>query len=223
MATAKGNPDWEHVWCAATLAGNTSMRGVEIKNLRRKHVDLVTQELRIGRSKTEGSKRRLPLNADALDAMTLMIARADKAGHTDPDHFLWCACENYQFDPTKAITTWRTAWRSLVKAAGLPGLRFHDLRHTVITRLHIHCDDLEMWDQRPNHSGRLPTLERLSKAVDENHRRALPGDLISDPNAVRIKELVLRDLGRTQPTRGTRDARTDRGSPYRTDRTATSQ
>jgi integrase len=28
-----------------------------------------------------------------------------------------------------------TAWRALREAAGLRGLRFHDLRHTVVTRL----------------------------------------------------------------------------------------
>src|SRR6185369_2018388 len=31
--------------------------------------------------------------------------------------------------------SWRSAWRSLRKAAGLPGLRFHDLRHHAITEL----------------------------------------------------------------------------------------
>src|SRR5215472_5259445 len=38
-------------------------------------------------------------------------------------------------DPTKPMTTWRTAWRSITKEAGLPGLRFHDLRHHAITEL----------------------------------------------------------------------------------------
>ena len=33
------------------------------------------------------------------------------------------------------MKSWRTAWRSLSKAAGLPKLRFHDLRHTAITSL----------------------------------------------------------------------------------------
>jgi integrase len=28
-----------------------------------------------------------------------------------------------------------TAWRALRDQAGLPGLRFHDLRHTLVTRL----------------------------------------------------------------------------------------
>src|SRR4029434_6482559 len=30
---------------------------------------------------------------------------------------------------------WDTAWRALRDATGLPGLRFHDRRHTVITEL----------------------------------------------------------------------------------------
>ena len=30
---------------------------------------------------------------------------------------------------------WDTAWRALRDAAGLHGLRFHDLRHTIITEL----------------------------------------------------------------------------------------
>ena len=38
-------------------------------------------------------------------------------------------------DPTKPMSTWRTAWRKIVKEAGLPGLRFHDLRHHAITEL----------------------------------------------------------------------------------------
>ena len=33
------------------------------------------------------------------------------------------------------MITWRTAWRTITKEAGLPGLRFHDLRHHAITRL----------------------------------------------------------------------------------------
>ena len=33
------------------------------------------------------------------------------------------------------MTSWRSAWRSLRKAAGLPHVRFHDGRHTALTRL----------------------------------------------------------------------------------------
>src|SRR5919197_1030536 len=40
LEAAASNPEWEHVYCAAVLAANTSMRGVEVKHVRRKDVDL---------------------------------------------------------------------------------------------------------------------------------------------------------------------------------------
>ena len=39
------------------------------------------------------------------------------------------------FDPTRSVKSWRTAWRTLTKKAGLSGLRFHDMRHQLITEL----------------------------------------------------------------------------------------
>ena len=38
-------------------------------------------------------------------------------------------------DPTRPMTTWKTAWNNLRQAAGLPKVRFHDGRHTALTRL----------------------------------------------------------------------------------------
>jgi integrase len=52
-----------------------------------------------------------------------------------PEHFIFPACENHIIDPTRPITSFRTAWRNATKTAGLAGLRFHDLRHTAITKL----------------------------------------------------------------------------------------
>ncbi len=123
------------IYCAAVLAANTSMRGVEIKHIRRKDVDPEAKALHIRKSKNEGSKRVLPLNDDALGVVKAMIERADKLGHTDPEHYLWCASQHHKMDPTQPATKWDTAWRALRDSAGLPGLRFHDLRHTVVTRL----------------------------------------------------------------------------------------
>src|SRR5206468_9010008 len=45
------------------------------------------------------------------------------------------ACKGAGYDPTRPAKGWRSAWRSLKKAAGMPKLRFHDLRHTCITKL----------------------------------------------------------------------------------------
>ncbi len=39
------------------------------------------------------------------------------------------------FDPTTPLGSWKKAWSKLTAKAGLPGLRFHDLRHHSITEL----------------------------------------------------------------------------------------
>ena len=112
------------------------MRPVEVKNLQRKHVDLFTKEIVVGKAKGKhGKNRRIPLDADALKALSRMFDRANALGFTDPGHYLWFAYKNGKFDPIKPIKKWDTAWRALRKKAGLDGLRFHDLRHTFITHM----------------------------------------------------------------------------------------
>src|SRR5205814_3633429 len=89
----------------------------------------------VRRSKNESSHRVIPLNASALNAVARMFERADMLGHTVPERYLWPARQWGCFDPTQPMLKWDTAWRALRDAAGLHGLRFHDLRHTVITEL----------------------------------------------------------------------------------------
>jgi integrase len=136
---AKTNTEWEHVYCAAILAANTSMGGIEVKRLRRCNINLEKREVDIRKSKGGKAeaprKRLLPLNASALEAAQTMLDRMEKLGHTDPQHFIWCANKHHKYNPTKPTTDWKSAWHSLTKAAGLKGLRFHDLRHTIITEL----------------------------------------------------------------------------------------
>jgi integrase len=62
-----------------------------------------------------------------------------------PNHYLF-PCEKvgiagndeivevFDTDPTKPITSWKSAWATAKTAAGVE-CRFHDLRHTVVTRL----------------------------------------------------------------------------------------
>src|SRR5256885_10990174 len=135
FAAAASNQEWEHGYCAAIVAANTSMRPVEVKHLRRCDVDLVKKLLHVRRSKNESSHRVIPLNTSALNALARMFERADLLGHTEPEHYLWPACQWGRFDATKPMLKWDTAWRALRDAAGLQRLRFHDLRHTAITEL----------------------------------------------------------------------------------------
>jgi integrase len=50
--TAASNPEWEHVYCAANVAANTSMRPVEVKHVRRCDADLVKRLVHVRRART---------------------------------------------------------------------------------------------------------------------------------------------------------------------------
>jgi integrase len=64
---------------------------------RREHDGQVV--LYVGHSKNETSKRKIPLNGTARDVVGRMLKRAD-LGHADPEHYLWCASQHHEFDPT---------------------------------------------------------------------------------------------------------------------------
>jgi integrase len=105
-------------WCAAIVAANTSMRPVEVKHVRRCEVDLVKKLLHVRRSKNESSHRVIPLNTSALNALARMFERADMLGHTDPEHYLWPACQWGRFDPRQPMLKRDTAWRATGNGSG---------------------------------------------------------------------------------------------------------
>lgn len=133
--TAAANPRWMVADCAAILAASTTCRGIELKHLMWRDVNLNTGLLRVERSKNESGRRTIPLNDDALEALRRLRERAELVGSDQPDHYVFPACENNHIDPARPQKSWTSAWRSLTEAAGLAGFRFHDLRHTAITEL----------------------------------------------------------------------------------------
>jgi integrase len=85
--TAKSCPHWAVAYHATILENETGMRGVEVRNLQMKRVDLVTREIRLQKSKTKGGVRTIPLNADAMESAKQLIIRAQKLGANQPDHY----------------------------------------------------------------------------------------------------------------------------------------
>ena len=166
LKMAQSRPEWFNVRLAQILALNTTMRGCEIKGLRWQDIDFIERTLTIRRNttKTDAGERVIPLNANAMAAVLELYRRSQDKGAAKPNHYLFPACENSKFDPTRPQTSWRTAWRRLTRAIQCPacglqqdprnicqnevckadirdlksptaGLRFHDLRHHAVTEL----------------------------------------------------------------------------------------
>jgi integrase len=125
-----------------TLALNTALRKNEIRTLRWSQIDFEKRTVTVGRSKTQaGTGRVIPLNQPAFDALVKWAGRLIESSAGD---YVFPACEaagierkhpdRERIDPTRPIKSWRSAWRAALKRAGLQ-LRFHDLRHTCITKL----------------------------------------------------------------------------------------
>lgn len=117
--TAAAKEDWRVVYCAAVLAVSTTCRGVELKHLRWGDVDLFDRSMLIRRSKTKAGRRAIPLNTDAVAALAQLRQRAEADAADAPEHFVFPACQRNIVDPTRPQKTWRTAWRSIVRAAAV--------------------------------------------------------------------------------------------------------
>lgn len=149
LRTAVVRPEWETAYLAAILCLNTTARGCELKGLQWSDVDLFTKTLTIRKSKTAAGERIVPLTDVAASALARLRRRAEGFGTVEPSHYVFAAfTPKFKFsgkrviaysvtgfDPTRHLNSWRSAWRTLTKKAGLPGFRFHDLRHCAITQL----------------------------------------------------------------------------------------
>jgi len=153
IAVAARKPEWQLARLAAVVALNTTMRACEIRGLQWRDVNLMDRTFTVRRSKTEAGERVIPINEDAWAAVLELRERSKLllGSPPNPTWYLFPHGEgqgpvakpkgrpgpavSVKPDPTKPMSTWRTAWRTLTREAGLPGLRFHDLRHHAITEL----------------------------------------------------------------------------------------
>jgi len=120
LKLATMRPAWQAADYAAILSFNTTCRGCELRGLQWRDIDLINRAINIRRSKTEAGVRVIPLNADAVGAMTALYRRALQLGPVHPDHYIFFACEHGAIDPTRPMKGWRSAWRSLTRAIRCP-------------------------------------------------------------------------------------------------------
>jgi integrase len=149
LKTAVMRPEWGTAYLAAVLCLNTTARSCELKGLQWSDVDLFAKTLTIRKSKTAAGERVVPLTDVAASALGRLRQRAEGFGAVEPSHYVFAAfVPKFKFsgkrvidhnvtgfDPERHLHSWPSAWRTLTKKAGLPGFRFHDLRHCAITQL----------------------------------------------------------------------------------------
>ena len=122
---------------ALALDLNTGLRDKELREIRWEQIDLVHKKaLTVGKSKTEaGTGRVIPLNETAIAAMEAHAAwYARRFGECRPEWFVFAFGTPLPKDPTRPITSFKTAWIKVRKKAGVKG-RWHDNRHTLVTEL----------------------------------------------------------------------------------------
>jgi integrase len=132
------------------LAVTTGLRQGELLGLKWEDVDLEAGTLWVRRTlttakggpvlaapKTRGSRRTVKLSQTASEALRSHLKRQlgeiDRAGDLWRENGLIFASETGEFLDRRYITTHR--FKPLLKRAGLPQIRFHDLRHTCATLL----------------------------------------------------------------------------------------
>ena len=122
------------------------MRGGELKKLRLGDVDLIGKTVLVKRriTKTNAGQREIPLNELAAWAFAKLFERARALEATEQEHFLFPFCiarrtkdeKTYLgYDVTRPQTSFRTGWKLLLKRAGLSHTRFHNTRHSFVSKL----------------------------------------------------------------------------------------
>jgi integrase len=134
----------------AVLAYATGMRSGEIKQLQLGSININHEMpcvyVRRATTKTDRGARHVALDKVACWALRKLLRRAQILGSTAPENYLLPTQLNRHtretdplfgrngFDPTHPQSSWDAEWTSIRKLARIQHRRFHDLRHSYITR-----------------------------------------------------------------------------------------
>jgi integrase len=152
VSLAEGNPHWMGAYLYLMLSLNFGAGPKECFTIHLGDIHLEVPDIPFGYvevggqgrgqlgpdgAKNEFRPRRCALNRESRKAVEMALERARTLGARDPVDFLFpfriSASDGY--DPKRHMTSIKTAWKSLRKAAGLPNLRQYDMRHHCVTAM----------------------------------------------------------------------------------------
>ncbi|MCP9487036.1 MAG: site-specific integrase [Gaiellaceae bacterium MAG52_C11] len=160
--------------CFFDVALGTGLRLGELRALRWRDVDRERRVIHVERAysrrelkrpKTEAGVRSVPLFGSVDEALRRLSAQAVERGRYAPDELIFATVRGA---PLHESNFNRRVWHPALERAGLgdAGYRFHDLRHTCVSRLVAAGADVKLVQAIAGHSNPLITLKRYSHLLD---------------------------------------------------------
>jgi len=151
----------DHLKPLVLLVINTGLRRGEALSLKWEDIDFEHDILTVkAQNAKSGKTRHLPLNREAIEVLTKW--REQENGTS----YVFAKKNGSRFTEVK------TAWRQLLKKAGITNFRFHDLRHHFASRLVMAGVDLNTVRELLGHSDYKMTL-RYAHLAPEHKREAV--------------------------------------------------
>jgi integrase len=173
MDPLRNEPDLFHVHFFDVALG-TGLRLGELRALRWRDVDRDRRVVRVERAysrremkrpKSDAGVRAVPLFPSVDDALRSAAARAVERGRYAPDELVFANVRGTSLHESNFN---RRVWRPALEHAGVAhhGYRFHDLRHTCVSRLVAAGADVKLVQAVAGHASPLITLKRYSHLLD---------------------------------------------------------
>lgn len=170
----------DRLYALYVMAIGTALRQGEMLGLLWTNVDLdakllsvkhtlvnVNGKLGLGEPKSKSGRRAVTLPEFVVLALIEHKARMLKEGHDVP----WVFCDS-RGGPIHKSNLLRRSFKPLLKKAGLPEIRFHDLRHTAATLLLGKGVHPKIVQERLGHSSITLTLDTYSHVMPSMQREA---------------------------------------------------
>jgi integrase len=160
--------------CLFDVALGTGLRLGELRALRWRDIDRERRLIRVERAysrqqlrrpKTDSGIRSVPLFPSVDAAFRELAARAVERGRYAPDELVFASMRGTPLQPSNFR---QRVWDSALRLASLEGegYRFHDLRHTCVSRLVAAGADVKLIQAVAGHANPLITLKRYSHLLD---------------------------------------------------------
>lgn len=131
--------------------------------------NLLTGKAVLGPTKTSGSNRVLPLPQEAVDLLRQHREHLEEDGLYRPEGLVFPSLNGTPIRPEN----FRRVWLEILKKAGVPRARLHDLRATFITRIIRQTGNPKLAAALAGHRSLTTALQHYAKVSQEDLKATL--------------------------------------------------